>query len=587
MFVELVLGAPDARRLLAHRTAATILSVVLVLVLLVMVMLLRPGPAGAQAGSADLAVDLAIVDDTTGSQVVRVRLTNLGPGDSSFPIATVAVDGAAITDHDADPQPGSRADGVGCELSDGATQLSCSWDVIRRNSAETFDVVVAVEGPASLSVRAEPAGTPDPNPGANNSASVALRPATAHLAITDVEVLAGTGPSEVEVATTIAHQDGRETPVMLLVEPEQVIDLTGPCEPGLDEGWVCEAGTLAPGEETTVVVALDRPEPGEDPLGLTLTVSAEDLVNPDPTAASATIDVDPRAAVAGQLVRHAGQERTATAVAISQARFAPDAAGAVVLARADAFADALAGGPLASDLDAPILLTPPGQLATGTLAEIDRVLRQGSTIHLLGGTAALSEEVARQVADAGYDVVRSAGPNRYGTAVAVWEALGRPRVVAAADGDTHADAVVAGAAMAAADGALLLTSGDRVPAELEPLAGQVDWAVGRSAAEALPAAVALHGSTAAATGVAVAEAFFTAPDAVGLATAEAFPDALAGGPLTAGFEGPLLLTDGDRVSREVEAYLEDTPTVVTAHLLGGTAALSTDVERGIADLLAR
>ncbi len=51
--------------------------------------------------------------------------------------------------------------------------------------------------------------------------------------------------------------------------------------------------------------------------------------------------------------------------------------------------------------------------------------------------------------------------------------------------------------------------------------------------------------------------------------------------------GPLLLTDGDRLSPEVATYLQDTTTVVSAHLLGGTAAISAEVEQQVAELIAR
>ena len=57
------------------------------------------------------------------------------------------------------------------------------------------------------------------------------------------------------------------------------------------------------------------------------------------------------------IARIAGAERMATAVAASTAFF--DAAEEVVLVRADGFADALAGAPLAADRGAPGLLTAP------------------------------------------------------------------------------------------------------------------------------------------------------------------------------------------------------------------------------------
>jgi hypothetical protein len=60
--------------------------------------------------------------------------------------------------------------------------------------------------------------------------------------------------------------------------------------------------------------------------------------------------------------RVAGAERIATSIAISTADFEAAEAGAVVLTRADAFPDALAGTPLAVQEDAPLLLTFPETL---------------------------------------------------------------------------------------------------------------------------------------------------------------------------------------------------------------------------------
>ena len=85
--------------------------------------------------------------------------------------------------------------------------------------------------------------------------------------------------------------------------------------------------------------------------------------------------------------------------------------------------------------------------------------------------------------------------------------------------------------MAAHGGALLLTSGDRLPPETAARAGDAIYAVGAAAAQAVPDALhALVGTTPAETSVLVASELFAGPSAVGIATADAFPDALAGGP---------------------------------------------------------
>src|SRR6202167_2542571 len=93
-----------------------------------------------------------------------------------------------------------------------------------------------------------------------------------------------------------------------------------------------------------------------------------------------------------------GTDAIGTSIAASQAEFpTAGSAKAVVLARSDFFADALAGGPLAAKLGGPLLITPGASLST-TLdprvqAEIQRVLPVGDTIDILGGDLALSPDI--------------------------------------------------------------------------------------------------------------------------------------------------------------------------------------------------
>lgn len=68
-----------------------------------------------------------------------------------------------------------------------------------------------------------------------------------------------------------------------------------------------------------------------------------------------------------QVERFAGTDRITTAVAVSARE--RDTAQTVVLARFDDYADALAGGPLAVHLDAPLLLTTSDGLSPAAVAD--------------------------------------------------------------------------------------------------------------------------------------------------------------------------------------------------------------------------
>lgn len=113
--------------------------------------------------------------------------------------------------------------------------------------------------------------------------------------------------------------------------------------------------------------------------------------------------------------------RTSAQVALSLSQSLPDgSASEVVIARDDAFADALTSGVLQAA--APLLLVPPqGPVPDAVLHEIARLGATRATI--LGGGAAVSGEAEGQLAGTGLSTTRHAGPDRIATAVAVADAV--------------------------------------------------------------------------------------------------------------------------------------------------------------------
>jgi putative cell wall-binding protein len=294
------------------------------------------------------------------------------------------------------------------------------------------------------------------------------------------------------------------------------------------------------------------------------------------------------ATVSTKLVtRLSGADRFATAVAISATEIPTGhTAGAVVLARADDYPDALVGTALATARTAPLLFSSGATLQPQTQAEIQRVLLPGGTVYLLGGTNAIPASVAATLSSLGYVVVRYAGADRYGTALAVADALGDPSTVLLATGTNFPDALAAGPAAAHVGGIVLLTDGTAMPPSLSAYLvahpGKV-YAIGGPAIIADPAATSVVGTDRYGTAVAVATRFFTAPPAVGVASGVAFADALAGGPLLAHAGGPLLLSDPSVLSASTSAYLTtNEATLPNTWLFGGTSAISSSVQTEIA-----
>ncbi|HEY0871684.1 MAG TPA: cell wall-binding repeat-containing protein, partial [Acidothermaceae bacterium] len=283
---------------------------------------------------------------------------------------------------------------------------------------------------------------------------------------------------------------------------------------------------------------------------------------------------------AAHVGREAGANRLATAVAVSQDSFPNGNAGAVVLARADDYPDALVGGPLAASKNAPLLLTQGPTLPSVTAAELARVLPSGRTVYVLGGTSAVPASIVAQLTTLGYSVVRYSGADRYATAVAVAGALGNPSTVLLATGTNFPDALAAGPAAAHVHGAILLTSGSTLPAETSTyLTGaHTVYAIGGPAATAMPSATAIVGTDRFATAAAVATKFFPSSAVAGVATGTGFPDALAGGAQLALTGAPLLLSGSSGLPAATSAYLAaDHAALTNVYVYGGTAVLGTGV----------
>lgn len=291
-------------------------------------------------------------------------------------------------------------------------------------------------------------------------------------------------------------------------------------------------------------------------------------------------------------VRLAGDDRYATAAAISAASFKPGAPVAY-LATGATFADALAAGPAAAKLGGPVLLTTRDGLPPATTTELNRL--KPARIVVLGGPVVISD--AQLHALGGYttgSVTRLAGSDRYGTAAAVSRSTFATGVSVAyvASGAAFPDALAGGAAAGRAGAPVLLTGMARLlppttRAELTRLKPGRIVVVGGSGvipdaqltaldAYTTGSVTRLSGADRYATAVAVSRAGFGAdvPGTVYLATGAVFPDGLAGVPPAAHAGAPLLLTHRDALPAAVADELRRlNPSTVV--VLGGMGSIST------------
>lgn len=270
-------------------------------------------------------------------------------------------------------------------------------------------------------------------------------------------------------------------------------------------------------------------------------------------------------------------------LSVSQVLY-PDAAtaGAVLVARDDDFADALAGGPLAARRDGPILLTPSATLPAAVRDEAARALRPGGTVIVLGGPAAVSVEVEEAFRAAGMATERIAGADRYETAVAVAGAVApSPAEVFLASGTSYPDAIVAGAPAGRLGAPILLTTRDELPAATGAYLDRIRpgrvHAVGGTAVvgdRAYTRARATDRSGGAdryETAVRVAERFSASAGQLTFATGQRWQDALVGSPLAAHHGSPVLLTE-DNPSAPVFDYVRARADEVDASVAYGDLA---------------
>lgn len=163
----------------------------------------------------------------------------------------------------------------------------------------------------------------------------------------------------------------------------------------------------------------------------------------------------------------------------------PSEGRTALLATGEVFADALAAGPLAYRGEHPLLLTRSDALPE----RVESFLESSRTEHvvILGGTAAVSAGVARDVESLGIEVTRWSGEDRMATAVAIAEALlGSDSPDGCFDGAElglaygfrSPDAIVSGPLLGEFCAPLLLTERDELPLVVERLLTSDEFVTG-------------------------------------------------------------------------------------------------------------
>jgi putative cell wall-binding protein len=326
--------------------------------------------------------------------------------------------------------------------------------------------------------------------------------------------------------------------------------------------------------------------------------------------------------------RLGGSDRYATASQLFDPQFS--FATSVVLTSGANYPDALSAGYLARRLNTGVLTTDPGSLPTPTRQEL--IAHSIATVYLVGGTAAVSQNVLNQVAalhvgnnstNPLINVVRIAGSDRFATnnLVDIYQTPATSTTAVVATGLNFADALAVGPAIYKTGDPLILTSGASLSASaaatIADLGIKTAIIVGGTSAvsSAVESALAAHGVTVAyrisgadrtqtaadiaqweTSGLPAAGAYaalgslgFTDPGLVSVARGDNFADALVAGPVAGAEQHVIVLTaDPNTVGAGIGQYFAGRAgTVGTVQALGLASAVSAATLNGAAETLTK
>lgn len=289
-----------------------------------------------------------------------------------------------------------------------------------------------------------------------------------------------------------------------------------------------------------------------------------------------------------------GPNRYETAVNVSQSGW--EKSDAVILASGVSYPDALAGSTFGFLKDAPMLLTSPNTLSGATKREIERL--EAKTVYILGGQAAVSQQVQDALTEMKLNTIRISGDNRFETAIKLGEEVRKGKksdTVIIATGFNYPDALSIAPFAAMESMPILFTQVNSLhsstKAALEKWGTKNVIIVGGDAAvsEEVKNTISkmgisvnrLSSNNRYSTSVEIAKHF----ESLGfsdfyIATGENFADALTGSILAAKNNAPILLTGSSKLSTPAAEYLRVVKPE-NIHILGGNTAISQQVRNEV------
>ena len=287
--------------------------------------------------------------------------------------------------------------------------------------------------------------------------------------------------------------------------------------------------------------------------------------------------------------RISSNNRYRTSVEVSRRTFSNSEY--VIVASGEDFPDALVGGTLASQIDAPILLVSKNSISQDVLDEIIRLSTK--KVFLLGGTGTISGGVGDRIKGIGVKVQRVYGSNRVETAKAI-EKIRYDLASYIIPGDYYA--VVSGTGFADALAAAPFVGQMDPVTYMFPYMGNTStgktYYMAFGGTSSVPKGYAERiryaGSNRYGTAVKIAEAYNTQLkqiiDTVVIVDGNNYPDALSSASVASMNNGAILLTDSKSLTKETENFIRGNSNIENIIIVGGEGSVSKNVENQLKNL---
>ncbi|WNB92674.1 cell wall-binding repeat-containing protein [Bacillus sp. NEB1478] len=278
-----------------------------------------------------------------------------------------------------------------------------------------------------------------------------------------------------------------------------------------------------------------------------------------------------------------GRDRFDVAVNVSKKGWA-GGNSTVLIVNYEAFADALSASPFAYKVNAPILLTNPGQLNAKTEAEIKRL--KATKAIIIGGTGSVSQKVVSRLSSLHVKVERIGGADRFEVAYNVSRKLGAEGKVIITNGTTFADALSISPYASKHQYPILLSTRDNLPTKTQLAIKEKNpqqtiivggtGSVSSAIEKKLKNPYRVGGKDRFEVAVNVAKKFNLPTTKVAISNGMTFADALTGSVLATKQNMPLLLTQANKIPPVTKQFI-DSKQVSSFIVFGGTGSVNSSV----------